>query len=133
MAKANGGGADETIEAGDAPLIDLNEGSIKKLVARAKKRGYITYDQLNEMHPQDQFTSEQIEDIMAALSELGVNVVENEDAGEDAEPEEDAPDEPDASDGNDDSAPAFETKKQETVDRTDVPVRMYLRAMGAVE
>ena len=78
MAKANGGGGEETIETGDAPLIDLNEGSIKKLIARAKKRGYITYDQLNEMLPQDQFSSEQIEDIMAALSDMGVNVVENE-------------------------------------------------------
>jgi len=81
MAKVNGGGGggDETIETGDAPLIDLNEGSIKKLIARAKKRGYITYDQLNEMLPQDQFSSEQIEDIMAALSDMGVNVVDNED------------------------------------------------------
>src|SRR5579862_9920970 len=130
MAKVNGGGADETIETGDAPLIDLNEGSIKKLIARAKKRGYITYDQLNEMLPQDQFSSEQIEDIMAALSDMGVNVVENEDAGEDAEPEDDGPEEVDSSDVQDDSAPAFETKKKETVDRTDDPVRMYLREMG---
>ncbi|PZO73114.1 MAG: RNA polymerase sigma factor RpoD, partial [Sphingomonas hengshuiensis] len=75
MAKANGGG-DDTIDTGDAPLIDLNEGSIKKLVARAKKRGYITVDQLNEMLPQDQMTSEQIEDIMSALNDMGVNVVE---------------------------------------------------------
>jgi len=133
MAKVNGGGDDGTIEVGDAPLIDLNEGSIKKLVARAKKRGYITYDQLNEMLPQDQFSSEQIEDIMAALSDMGVNVVENEDAGEDAEPEEDGPEESDSSDVQDDAAPAFETKKKETVDRTDDPVRMYLREMGAVE
>lgn len=134
MAKANGGGAEDTIEVGDAPLIDLNEGSIKKLVARAKKRGYITVDQLNEMLPQDQMSSEQIEDIMAALNDMGVNVVENEEAGEDAEPEDDGPDEAEASDGQDDSAPAFEpAKKKETVDRTDDPVRMYLREMGAVE
>ncbi len=132
MAKANM--ADDTVptETGDAPLIDLNEGSIKKLVARAKKRGYITVDQLNEMLPQDQFTSEQIEDVMSALSDMGVNVVENEDVGEDDQPEDDTPDEVDA-EGKDDE-PAFEVaKKKETVDRTDDPVRMYLREMGAVE
>ncbi len=132
MAKANGGG-DDNLEAGDAPLIDLNEGSIKKLIARAKKRGYITVDQLNEMLPQDQMSSEQIEDIMSALNDMGVNVVENEDAGEDAEAEDDSADETDSNDSIDDSAPAFETKKKETVDRTDDPVRMYLREMGAVE
>ena len=135
MAKANGAGSgdDTTIEVGDAPLIDLNEGSIKKLVARAKKRGYITVDQLNEMLPQDQMSSEQIEDVMAALNDMGVNVVENEEVGEDAEPEDDSQDEADSNDSSDDSAPAFETKKKETVDRTDDPVRMYLREMGAVE
>ncbi|MGN7159609.1 RNA polymerase sigma factor RpoD [Sphingomonas sp. SAFR-052] len=137
MAKANGGG-DDTIDSGDAPLIDLNEGSIKKLVARAKKRGYITVDQLNEMLPQDQMTSEQIEDIMSALNDMGVNVVENEDAGEDGESEERAKQEEDDGDDNageqDDASAAFEpAKKKETVDRTDDPVRMYLREMGAVE
>ena len=137
MAKANGGG-DDTIDTGDAPLIDLNEGSIKKLVARAKKRGYITVDQLNEMLPQDQMTSEQIEDIMSALNDMGVNVVENEDAGEDGEGEERAKQEEDgddeASTDQDDASAAFEpVKKKETVDRTDDPVRMYLREMGAVE
>jgi RNA polymerase primary sigma factor len=131
MAKTNGGG-DDPIEAGDAPLIDLNEGSIKKIIARAKKRGYITVDQLNEMLPQDQMSSEQIEDIMSAINELGINVVDSEDAGEDAEPEDEV-EEVDSSDSSDDSAPAFETKKKETVDRTDDPVRMYLREMGAVE
>lgn len=137
MAKANGGG-DDTIDTGDAPLIDLNEGSIKKLVARAKKRGYITVDQLNEMLPQDQMTSEQIEDIMSALNDMGVNVVENEDAGEDGEGDERAKQEEDGDDetstDQDDASAAFEpVKKKETVDRTDDPVRMYLREMGAVE
>lgn len=132
MAKANMADGAEPTETGDAPLIDLNEGSIKKLVARAKKRGYITVDQLNEMLPQDQFSSEQIEDVMSALSDMGVNVVENEDVGEDDQPEDDTPDEVDA-EGKDDE-PAFEmAKKKEIVDRTDDPVRMYLREMGAVE
>ena len=78
-------------ESGDAPLIDLNEASVKKLLARAKKRGYITYDELNAALPQDQMSSEQIEDVMSAINEMGVNIVENDEAlddGEEAEPEE---------------------------------------------
>ncbi|MBX3564651.1 MAG: RNA polymerase sigma factor RpoD [Sphingomonas sp.] len=131
MAKANIDVTDSG-EAGDAPLIDLNEGTLKKLVARAKMRGYITVDQLNEMLPQDQMTSEQIEDVMSALNDMGINVVENEDAGEDGEGEEDKADEADDTPESDDSG--FEpVKKKETVDRTDDPVRMYLREMGAVE
>ena len=69
----------------DAPLIDLNEASIKKLLARAKKRGYITYDELNEALPQDQMSSEQIEDVMSAINDMGVNIVENEEATDDGE------------------------------------------------
>ncbi|SFI93830.1 RNA polymerase primary sigma factor [Sphingomonas sp. NFR04] len=134
MAKANMADVTDTADTSDAPLIDLNEGSIKKLVARAKKRGYITVDQLNEMLPQDQMSSEQIEDVMAALNDMGINVVENEDAGEDSEAEDDSADDAETADSSDDSAPAFEVaKKKETVDRTDDPVRMYLREMGAVE
>jgi RNA polymerase primary sigma factor len=135
MAKMNGGGADEGAEVADAPLIDLNDANIKKLIARAKKRGYITYDQLNEALPQDQMSSDQLEDVMSALNEMGVNIVENEEAGEDGEPEERADDdEQEAVDGGeaDGAAPAIE-KKKETIDRTDDPVRMYLREMGAVE
>ncbi|MDR6789599.1 RNA polymerase primary sigma factor [Sphingomonas sp. BE138] len=135
MAKMNGGGGDEGAEVADAPLIDLNDANIKKLIARAKKRGYITYDQLNEALPQDQMSSDQLEDVMSALNEMGVNIVENEEAGEDGESEERADDdEQEAVDGGevDGSAPAVE-KKKETVDRTDDPVRMYLREMGAVE
>ena len=134
MAKAKTADVADTNETGDAPLIDLNEGSLKKLVARAKKRGYITVDQLNEMLPQDQMSSEQIEDVMSALNDMGINVVENEDAGEDEQPEDDAPDAIDADDNEQGTQQvAVETKKKETVDRTDDPVRMYLREMGAVE
>ena len=75
MAKTETADTDERSENGDAPLIDLNEASIKKLIARAKKRGVITYDELNEALPQDQMSSEQIEDVMSALSEMGVNIV----------------------------------------------------------
>jgi RNA polymerase primary sigma factor len=130
MAKTNTAETEEKNEAGDAPLLDLNEASLKKLIGRAKKRGYITYDELNDALPQDQMSSEQIEDVMSALSEMGVNIVENEEADEDEQPEPDNAglDEPDG---------AGETyvleKKKETVDRTDDPVRMYLREMGAVE
>jgi RNA polymerase primary sigma factor len=134
MAKTNVAEPAEKGE-GDAPLIDLNEASLKKLISRAKKRGYITYDELNEALPQDQMSSEQIEDVMSALSEMGVNIVENEDAGEDdSQQEESADDEPSADDGdNDGSMLVAAPTKKETVDRTDDPVRMYLREMGAVE
>src|SRR5688500_4518475 len=132
MAKTtNGGDGEDKQESGDAPLIDLNEASLKKLVARAKKRGYITYDELNEALPQDQMASEQIEDVMSALNEMGVNVVEAEEADEDEdkaeEPEIDAGASED--DGTDGERFIIE-KKKETVDRTDDPVRMYLREMG---
>ncbi|BBB12650.1 RNA polymerase sigma factor RpoD [Sphingopyxis sp. FD7] len=116
----------------DAPLIDLNEADVKKLIARGKKRGYLTYDELNEALPQDQMSSEQIEDIMSAISDMGINIVESdEDVQEEAEQE--ADDDIDVSAGTGSvSNPAIE-KKKETVDRTDDPVRMYLREMGAVE
>ncbi|MGB3319750.1 RNA polymerase sigma factor RpoD [Sphingopyxis granuli] len=116
----------------DAPLIDLNEADVKKLIARGKKRGYLTYDELNEALPQDQMSSEQIEDIMSAISDMGINIVESdEDVQEEAEQEADDDIDVAANSGSV-SAPAVE-KKKETVDRTDDPVRMYLREMGAVE
>src|SRR6185436_19438347 len=132
MAKTNTAETEEKNESGDAPLIDLNDASIKKLLARAKKRGVITYEELNEALPQDQMSSEQIEDVMSAISEMGVNIVEN---AEDADDDEDKEPEPDEEvDPLDDGGPrpAAATKK-EAVDRTDDPVRMYLREMGAVE
>jgi RNA polymerase primary sigma factor len=132
MAKVNGSGAEDGVEVADAPLIDLNDADIKKLIARAKKRGYITYDQLNAALPQDQMSSDQLEDVMSALNEMGVNIVENDEAGDDGEEQEQAEDEVESVDGDQDNAPAIE-KKKETIDRTDDPVRMYLREMGAVE
>jgi RNA polymerase primary sigma factor len=121
----------KTKETDDAPLIDLNEASIKKLIAKAKKRGYVTYDELNEALPQDQMNSEQIEDVMSAISEMGVNIVENDEEAEaESEVEEiAASDEKDSAKKNVAEAP----KKKESMDRTDDPVRMYLREMGAVE
>ncbi len=118
----------------DAPLIDLNEASVKKLIAKAKRKGYVTYDELNEALPQGQMSTDQIEDIQTALSEMGVQIVESdEDAIE--EEGEDAAEEIVADDGTDgeDTGHVPEKKKKEAAERTDDPVRMYLREMGAVE
>ena len=127
--------ATDTTEGDTAPLIDLNDASVKKVIARAKKRGYITYDQLNEALPQGEMSSDQIEDMSAALSEMGINIVDNDEVGEDGETEADAQeDEVETVDAEVDTAgPAPEVKKKEVIDRTDDPVRMYLREMGAVE
>ena len=129
MAKTNTAAeSEEKSETGDAPLIDLNEATIKKMMARAKKRGVTTYDELNEALPQDQMSSEQIEDIMSALNDMGVNIVESDESDEE---------EPEADPGIDETPEGGETfvveKKKETVDRTDDPVRMYLREMGSIE
>jgi RNA polymerase primary sigma factor len=142
MAKANGvataNGEDTSkSEADTAPLLDLNEASIKKLIARAKKRGYITYDELNDALPQDQMSSEQIEDVMASLSEMGINLIENDEPAEDgAEPAraaDDDDDEAEAEGGDITAVAAPVVVKAAPLDRTDDPVRMYLREMGAVE
>jgi RNA polymerase primary sigma factor len=130
------GAGDGGDEGGDAPLLDLNEAAVRKLIARAKKRGYITYDELNDALPQDQMSSEQIEDVMSALNDMGVNIVENEEASEDGEERrEEEADSADTADEEEDdgTSRAVTEKKKETVDRTDDPVRMYLREMGAVE
>jgi len=137
MATKANKGKNEDVENGDAPLLDLNEASVKKLIARATKRGYITYDELNSALPQDQMSSEQIEDVMSALNDMGVNIVENEEAGEEGEDNrEEEVEAIDSGDGDNDNGGAERVtveKKKETVDRTDDPVRMYLREMGAVE
>jgi len=123
----------DTVEDGDAPLIDLNDASIKKMMQRAEKRGTITIDEINAAIPSDQ--NEMIEDIMSRLSERGVTVVENAEESEDEEDDKDSePQIEDEVDPLDDGGPrpAAATKKEPT-DRTDDPVRMYLREMGAVE
>ena len=128
--------SEDTTTTDDAPLIDLNEASVKKLLAKAKRRGFLTYDELNAALPQDQMSSEQIEDIMSAISEMGVNIVESD---EDAIEEEDAGAEEatarEDGDAEEDEATQHvpEKKRKETTERTDDPVRMYLREMGAVE
>ena len=124
----------------DAPLIDLNEASVKKLMTKAKKKGYITYDELNEALPAGEMSPDQIEDIQTALSEMGVQIVENDEEAEaeaeaEAEVEEMSVGE-DAAGEKKDAKTATKTaatKKTGTGERTDDPVRMYLREMGAVE
>src|ERR1700761_7348490 len=113
VAEASAGGAGGGD--GDAPLIDLNDASLKKLIARGKKRGYLTYDELNEMLPQDA-SSDLIEDITSALSEMGVNIVDNEEASDDEKREE--PDDSEEETSSDDgSGEVFQIQaKKETVD-----------------
>ncbi len=129
--KKNGGGNGKD---DDAPLIDLNEASIKKLMTKAKKKGYVTLDELNEALPTD-MDSEKIEDVQTALSEMGVQIVESdEDAEAEAEQEAEVA-EMEVDEGKKDAKKptAAAAKKTTTGDRTDDPVRMYLREMGAVE
>ncbi len=107
-------------EAAEAPLLDAVAATIKKMVARGKERGYVTYDELNAALPPEQVSSEQIEDTMTMLSELGVNVVESEEADE-------------ADEEGGESEGTAGNLNDEDIGRTDDPVRMYLREMGSVE
>ncbi|MER2508407.1 MAG: RNA polymerase sigma factor RpoD [Amaricoccus sp.] len=111
------------------PMLDMSQAAVKKMMATAKARGYITYDELNEVLPPEQVTSEQIEDVMAMLSEMGINVIES-DEGEEEEREE-AADLTESDSGSRELA--MTSVGGEALDRTDDPVRMYLREMGSVE
>ena len=124
----------KTKDDGDAPLIDLNEASVKKLIAKAKKKGYVTYDELNDALPQGEMSSDQIEDIQSALSDMGVQIVESDEDAEAAAEEADEVEEITTDTKKDSKAAAKPAaKKTATGERTDDPVRMYLREMGAVE
>ncbi len=117
-----------------SPLLDLSDAAVKKMIKQAKKRGFVTFDQLNEVLPSDTTSPEQIEDIMAMLSDMGINVSEADDAdNEEEEKQEDADDETDNELVEVTSKAVTETKKSEPGERTDDPVRMYLREMGTVE
>ena len=118
----------------DSPLLDLSDQAVKKLLKSAKARGYVTLDQLNAVLPSEEVSSEQIEDIMSMLSDMGINVVETDEGEEKEEGAEDAPDEEEsralvASQ----NALVKAEAKAEPSERTDDPVRMYLREMGSVE
>jgi hypothetical protein len=122
-------------EATDGPLLDMNDATVKKFIKAAKARGFVTYDELNKVLPSDQNSSEQIEDIMSQLSEMGINVVDSEDEVEDQERESEGGDESEE-DGDTPArskSTALTTTTKDRYDRTDDPVRMYLREMGSVE
>ncbi|MGE7469736.1 RNA polymerase sigma factor RpoD [Bosea sp. NPDC003192] len=134
-------GSPEAPPSTDSPLLDLTDQAVKRMIKLAKKRGYVTYDELNEVLPSEEFSSEQIEDVLGQLSEQGINVVDNEDpeaAGEEraARGKDDGEDEAEGGDlvEAQRSALPVETKRNlEPTERTDDPVRMYLREMGSVE
>jgi RNA polymerase primary sigma factor len=137
--KAKAGGKEEGDKDAEAtpdtplPLLDLSDAAVKKMIKQAKKRGYITYEQLNAVMPSEEVTSEQIEDTLSMLSEMGINVIEQDEASDDdAEKEEDDDDE-----GGElievTSKPLIVKSDKEPSERTDDPVRMYLREMGSVE
>ncbi|HZG28875.1 MAG TPA: RNA polymerase sigma factor region1.1 domain-containing protein, partial [Ensifer sp.] len=134
-AKENEEAESEREGATDGPLLDLSDDAVKKMIKVAKKRGYVTMDELNSVLPSEEVSSEQIEDILAMLSDMGINVVEDEEVDENANNA--------ASDDDEDgegglvassaSTALATAKKKEPTDRTDDPVRMYLREMGSVE
>jgi RNA polymerase primary sigma factor len=117
----------QSAETPDAPLLDLNNAAVKKFIKAGKVRGWVTVDELNKILPSEDFTSEQIEDVMAQLSEMGVNLIEAEEDAQDEGGEV-------ATVSSSSSAVVIQTgNTKEGQDRTDDPVRMYLREMGAVE
>ena len=120
-------GENETPGDADSPLLDMSDVGVRKMIAKAKARGYVTYDELNKVLPSDKTSSEQIEDTMALLNEMGINVIESEEAEEGEEGGAIV-----AADGGS-KALATTAKAGEQYDRTDDPVRMYLREMGSVE
>ena len=128
----------EAPETPDAPLplLDLSDAAVKKMIKQAKKRGYVTYEQLNSVMPSEEVTSEQIEDVLAMMSEMGINVVETEEAEAEGEEAREEPEEEETESGElvevAQKTPA-KSEAKEPAERTDDPVRMYLREMGSVE
>src|SRR6516225_6379107 len=128
----------------DSPLLDLSDAAVKKLIGSAKKRGYVTHDQINSVLASEEVSSEQIEEVLAMFSEMGVNVVETEETSKEGEkpreegeePREEADEEAESESGElvevRQKVPA-KSEAKESTERTDDPVRMYLREMGSVE
>src|SRR5262245_38849966 len=119
----------------DAPLLDLSEAAVRKMIKLAKKRGYVTHDQINAVLPSEEVSSDQIEDVFAMLNEMGINVVEQEETEAEEDKSEDAADDDDTdTELVEVTAKPLATKEtKEPSERTDDPVRMYLREMGSVE
>jgi RNA polymerase primary sigma factor len=109
------------------PMLDMSQTQVKKMIADARERGYITYDQLNQVLPPEQVSSEQIEDVMSMLSEMGINVIENDEADEEDKGS------TEVVEASTSREITVSTTSAEALDRTDDPVRMYLREMGSVE
>jgi RNA polymerase primary sigma factor len=127
--EAEGAAAETT----DSPLLDLSDAAVKRMIKLAKKRGFVTYRELNAVLPSEEVNSEQIEDILAMLNEMGINVIESEEA-EEAESDEAEEEEVEGGELVEiTQSKALATKSSEPADRTDDPVRMYLREMGSVE
>src|SRR4029453_8536184 len=120
-------------EPADGPVLDMSDAAVKKLIKTAKARGFVTYDELNEVLPSEEVSSEQIEDPMSMLSHMGINVIDTDEAEETPQQggEEGAAESPRAGVAPQPVAKAETTK--EPTERTDDPVRMYLREMGSVE
>jgi len=116
-----------------SPLLDLSDAAVKKMIKQAKKRGFVTFDQLNEVLPSDTTSPEQIEDIMSMLSDMGINVTEADEGDSEEEKQEEADDDNDNELVEVTQKAVTEVKKSEPGERTDDPVRMYLREMGTVE
>jgi RNA polymerase primary sigma factor len=116
----------EEKEAPDGPILDLSDAAVKKMIKAAKARGFVTHEELNKVLPSEEFSSEQIEDVMSELNGMGINVVDSEEEGEATE------EEVKAVVVRDEAKPPV-TNTREDADRTDDPVRMYLREMGSVE
>ncbi|KGJ10512.1 RNA polymerase sigma factor RpoD (plasmid) [Paracoccus versutus] len=112
----------------DDPSLDMSQAAVKRMIAEGRERGFITYDQLNAVLPPEQVSSDQIEDVMSMLSEMDIRVVENDEEAEEAEPGGEL-----TTTGSGSRELTVATAETEKLDRTDDPVRMYLREMGSVE
>src|SRR5271155_3791770 len=126
--KAEGEAA--VVEAADGPLLDLSDAAVKRMLKTAKKRGWVTQDELNAVLPSEEISSDQIEDMNAMLSEMGINVVDNEDHEEAEKETAESADEEESEGGEiveTTRSTAVATRSSEPAERTDDPVRMYLR------
>src|SRR3954466_1456469 len=118
----------------DSPLLDLSDVAVRKMIKLAKKRGWVTHDQINAVMPSEEVTSDQIEDVFAMLNEMGINVVEQEETEGDEEEKAEEAEEDDTDNELVEVTPKpiATVEKKEPSERTDDPVRMYLREMGSV-
>ena len=131
MATKKAKAKEQEAETGDSPLIDMNNRDVKRMIKAAKETGFVTYDALNAVLPPEEFSSEQIEDIMSMLSEMGITVVEQDESEESEDGDDKAAN--DDSEASTTTAVAKTAKASSAGERTDDPVRMYLREMGSVE